>query len=507
MAVFCAASGGIETYPRSEFLTVTSMARVWLRALMAALTAPAAIGCVAQPVRPIVLSAPAPPTESTAFASDAVPVAATNSSPILPNSRTSASNPRPAANVTTNSSSILRTSGVEPAPPVADADQSLNLDKLVELTLAHNPILLRDLAKVESARGQALQAGLYPNPRLDSGNPQVIAGRNSLLSVGVMQDVVTKGKLGLDTAAANEAVRQAELTFKQNRVELLSNVRKQYFAVLTARRRVEVFTELSGIVKSAAETGKKLEKAQESSKIDTLLLTVDAQQVEANRHRAELTYSSERKQLAAVVGLASVEQAEIVGDLSGPKPDFDEELVRRFAANGSTLVQVAQAEISRRRLLLRRAEVEPYPNVTVGAAYQFGVQPGNDQFWLTMTFPIPVWDRNQGNIKSAIADVRDAEMSLRTLQNDQLGKVADILGKYIAARRQVESYERDILPNVRQAQKLSQEGYAKGVFDFARYLQAQRTVVETNLSYLDAIESLWAAASDVAALLQIERLP
>ena len=98
-------------------------------------------------------------------------------------------------------------------------------------------------------------------------------------------------------------------------------------------------------------------------------------------------------------------------------------------------------------------------------------------------------------------------MSLRVLQNDQLSKVADTIGRYLAALQLVEKYERDILGNVKRAQELSQEGYAKGVFEFARYLQAQRTVVETNLNYLDALQSLWSAAADVARLLQLERMP
>ncbi|HEX3152857.1 MAG TPA: TolC family protein [Gemmataceae bacterium] len=386
-------------------------------------------------------------------------------------------------------------------------NQPLSLNDLEQLAQSHNPILQRDQARIESARGQALQAGLYPNPHFDTNNPEVINGKNSLFSVGVMQEIVVKGKLQLDTAAAEEAVRQTELTFDQNRLELLANVRRQYYTVLVARRRLDVLTELSEIVRSAAETGKKLENAQQASKIDTLLLVVDAQTVEASHKKAETTLAAERKQLAAIVGVDGIAMADIAGDLAARRPEFDEALLRRFAASGSTLVRVAEAEIARRRLLLQRAEVEPYPNVTLGPALQFGAQPGNDQFWLTVTFPIPVWDRNQGNILSAVANVRDAELSLRVLQNDQLAKVADTLGKYLSARNLVDKYEADILPNVRQAQKLSAEGYAKGVFDFARYLQAQRTVVETNLTYLEALEALWAAAADLAGLLQLERMP
>jgi outer membrane protein, heavy metal efflux system len=391
-----------------------------------------------------------------------------------------------------------------PAPAI---DSTLDLTKLEALAQAHNPILQRDMAQLESARGKALQAGLYPNPHFDAGNPQTFAGRNSQFGVGITQEIVTKGKLSLDVGAAQESVRHAEITYQQNRLDLLSNVRKQYFTVLIDMRRVEVLTELLRIVRAAEETGRKLQKAGESSSIDTLLLTVDARKVEVDLRQAETNLVADRKQLATVVGVADVEKQDIVGDLAAGRPDFDEELVRKFAVSGSTLVRMAQVEVARRRILLRRAEVEPCPNVTLGPVYTFGIAPGSDSFGLQITFPIPVWDRNQGNVLSAAADIRDAEMSLRVLQNDQLSKVADTIGRHLAARQRVEQYERDILPSVKRAQELSQEGYAKGVFEFARYLQAQRTVVETNLSYLEALQSLWSAAAELAGLLQLEQMP
>src|SRR5262249_47179726 len=151
---------------------------------------------------------------------------------------------------------------------------------------------------------------------------------------------------------------------------------------------------------------------------------------------------------------------------------------------------------------LQRAKVEPYPNPTVGPAHAFGVQPGNDQFWFSISFGIPLWDRNQGNIRSAQANVQAAQQTLRTVQNDQLQQVADTLAHYAAAWQLVDRYERDILPNVRQTMRLAQEGYAKGVFDFARYLQAQRAVTEATLDYLDALEDLWTSAAKITGLLQ-----
>lgn len=397
---------------------------------------------------------------------------------------------------------------VQPVPLAAVPSGPLTLDQLLQLAQANNPILQRDAAKIESARGQVLQAGLYPNPNFDPGNPQTFAGRNTTLAAGISQEIVLNGKLRFDTAAAQQELRQAELTFEQNRLRLFADVRRQYYATLAQQQRAKTLGELRTITEAAADTGKKLEKAGETNRIDTLLLTVDLQQVQANLRQTETNLAGARKQLAAIAGVPGAESADLVGDLTTEcRPDFDEELVRRYSIDGSTLIRVSRSEITRRHILLDRARAERTPNISIGPVYQFGLTPGNNAFGLNLAFPIPIWNRNQGNIRSAVANIRDAEMSLKVEQNEQLQRVADALARYRAARQQVEQYEKEILPNVRQAQKLAQEGYAKGVFDFARYLQAQRTVVESSLSYVEVLESLWAAAADVAGLLQIENLP
>lgn len=394
-------------------------------------------------------------------------------------------------------------------PPALDAANSrrFNLEQLEALAEANSPTLRRDLARVDAARGRALQAGLYPNPNFDPGNPQLFGGRNTTAAFGFSQRIITNGKLRLDTAVAAQEVRAAELTYRQDRYELLTNVRQAYFAILIDRRRVETLTTLLKIAEASARTGLHLEQAAQASRIDTLLLEIDSRQVRADLRRAATDLDARRKRLAAIVAAPEVETADIIGDPTLGRPDFDEEIVRQYAVTASTLIQSARVEITRSRARLERAQAEPVPDFYAGPVYQAGVTPGSEAFGFNLVFPIPVWDRNQGNIRAASAGIVDAEQNLKTVQNDQLQRVADALGRYEGARRLAEEYEREILPRVEEATRRAREAYEQGLFDFPRYLQAQRTAVQTNLSYLEALDALWAAASDLAGLLQLERMP
>ena len=78
----------------------------------------------------------------------------------------------------------------------------LTLEDAVRMALANSPLLQRAEARVEQARGRVIQAGLYPNPRYDGGNPHQLGGLQSLYNTGITQPVVTAGKRQLDVAVS-----------------------------------------------------------------------------------------------------------------------------------------------------------------------------------------------------------------------------------------------------------------------------------------------------------------
>jgi hypothetical protein len=78
--------------------------------------------------------------------------------------------------------------------PAAEPLPKATLADLEDLTDRVNPVLRRDQAMIAAARGNAVQAGLFPNPRFDTNNPQVFNGRQSLYNVGFQQEIPVMGK-------------------------------------------------------------------------------------------------------------------------------------------------------------------------------------------------------------------------------------------------------------------------------------------------------------------------
>jgi cobalt-zinc-cadmium efflux system outer membrane protein len=394
-----------------------------------------------------------------------------------------------------------------PRPVEAAPDAPLSLEDLEELADRVNPTMRRDRAQVEAARGQAVQAGLFPNPQWNTNNPWVINGRQTLLNAGVQQEVPVMGKKNLDRAAATEAVRQAEITYAQNRAALHASIRLQFYLVLADQERVQVFTRLAEIARQSYEAVVGKQKAGDATEIDVRLLLVAAQRADAALRSATAILEGDRKQLEAIVGVPGIIRGPLRGQLSGPYPEFDERELVAYVTRNHTQVEFALSVIRQNRVLLRRAEVEPYPNPTIGPAYQIGVIPGNDQFWLNFTFNVPVWDRNQGNIRAAHANLVSAAESADVSRLNLVNQAENLLSQYRAARAVVERYESGILANANEALRLVQAGYAKGVVDRATLLQAQQNAAQANSDYVDALQNLWTNAAQLSGLLQLERFP
>lgn len=399
----------------------------------------------------------------------------------------------------------------EAAPPAAAAGAAdapkLTLEYLSRLALENHPLLRRDRARIEAAEGQALQAGLYPNPRFDTNNPQVFNGQNTLLNAGFQQEFVVKGKLRLDRAAALRAQQQSELALVQDRYGLLAQVRNQFYQTLAAQYRVDVLNRLLIITDAGVKAAKARVEGTIGDEPEVKLLSIDYDRTRADLENAQRVLEGERKQLASIVGFPGLVNQKVIGSLEARPPEFDEQFMERFATSENAQVQIQKLEVDKNQILLKRAEVEPYPNITLGPAYQYGLNKQGEQYWMTIVFPIPTSDRNQGNIKSARANIRDSVETLGAVQLELLKRLADSFSAHRGALEQAEEYRTRIIPDAREALRLVKSGYDAGLTEFAVFYQAQRTVIDATKEYVDILERVWTTAADLSGILQMDQFP
>ncbi|HWA97005.1 MAG TPA: TolC family protein [Pirellulales bacterium] len=397
---------------------------------------------------------------------------------------------------------------VAPAPAAANP-QGIDLTQATALAEANSPRLRAARAAVDQAYGQMIQAGLYPNPRVDNGNPQfILGGVNSVYNVGLTQTMVTAGKLRLSRAAAGQSVRQEELTLIRTWYDLLTDVRQQFFAVVAAQQRIEILEQLVTILHQSEKTSTDLLGAGRVSETDVLLTRIEREQAQAKMFSQQQQIVGSRRQLAATLGLPSLPIERVDGELNLRITILDQGSVAAEALARNAEVRRAEVDVTRNQVLLSRARAEPVPNIIWQGGYQRTLsEVSPSQGTIGVYLDVPIWDRNQGNIRSASASVRQALAALGITQNEIIAAAANAEARYRAAQAVVENYERGLLPDARRSVELIQKGYEQGLFDILRLLQAQRALVEANLDYITAQLERLDAAAELAGILQLEQFP
>ena len=381
------------------------------------------------------------------------------------------------------------------------------LEEVVFLAQTSNPALREASAKVGVAQGNAVQVGLPPNPTFFTSSPQW-AGSISQYNWVLGQDFVTAGKLGLNRAVAYRSVEQAQLDFTRTRFEVLTNVRRAFYVAAAAQRRTEVLGQLTQVAGRTRDVGKKLLQAGEANSADTTLLDIEHDKAEMAYRNSSATLAAARKQLTATIGVPELDLGSLQFDLTVQLPDYEFEALRQGVVDRNAVAAIAAVEISKTQFELRRAAAEPWPNFNIQAGYQYSVEgPRHDQGFGQFTTTLPLWNRNQGGIQSARANTVRAQAGLQRVENELSQQAAVALGQYLAASERVKIYEQQLLPKSREVFRVNGSLFEQGQTDFLRLLQAQKTLIEVDLGYVEAQEARLTAAATIAGLLQLEQFP
>lgn len=381
-----------------------------------------------------------------------------------------------------------------------------SLEQACDLAEQNSPVLRAATAEIVASRGRTLQSGLYPNPVLEGGSPQWGANQTQFYSM-LTQEIVTKRKLQLNRAAESRTITQAEQRFLRARYDVFTNVRKSFYAALASQRRSEILETMVEISERSRQAALALQRGGEGTVIDTLFLEVELERARVAQDNAVSKMVAHRRQLSAHAGLPGHELPPLVGQLTADLCGYADEQCQRdhLSLHGELMAQ--SAEIDRWRALIRRAEVEPYPNVNVGAGYMHQpLDPSNYALFQT-SIALPIWNRNQGNIVAARANYNKASEEYQKQYNTLVAQLAESIGRLQVAETQTAKYQVEILPRAQRSLELTQKAYQQGQFDVLKLLQAQRVLIEARLQFVAALEDRWQAAAEIAGLTQREQFP
>jgi len=406
------------------------------------------------------------------------------------------------------SESIYVLPGDETGKPIASPETAAQiagwgLAELEQLACQSNPTLIRFSALVASARGLANQAGRMPNPLMGYEGQQIGSkGQAEQHGALLSQDIVRREKRQLDRSVATQEIAQAEQRLAAQQQRVLTDVRGAYYRVLYAQQQIDALEELNAIAQKAVDIAAQLLKAEEVARTDLLQAEVEKQQAELQLANSHFTLQAAWSQLSAVVGQPLPLQP-LAGDFFAATESFEFEPTLAWLISQSPDVLAANARIYQARCYLQRQIVEPRPNLAVQALYNFvdnGIN-GNPDAGLAVSVPLPLWNKNEGNIQSARQETIAAEQMLLQIQLRIKQELAIVMEQYSRAHSQANYLSEQILPRLQQTLDLTRQTYEAGEVNFVALLTVQRTYTQNKLAHLEALAIVRKAEVDLRGML------
>ncbi|MFO0802659.1 MAG: TolC family protein [Gemmataceae bacterium] len=376
------------------------------------------------------------------------------------------------------------------------------------LALASNPTLVQAGANIEDARGRAVQSGLYPNPTVGYNGEQMglrgDAGPGEQQGAFIDQTIVTAGKLRLNRDKFGQEITQMEWEAASQRYRVVNGVRVRYYRLLAMRQQIAVREEFVRIAEDIVTTVEELVNVGQANKPDLLQARIEARQARVGLQNARTLEQSARQQLAAYIGVPQFPDGKLAGDLErgDPLPDYQTSLAHLISATPE--LQIARIEVARNAIALKREQVEPVPNVQLRASTGYNFESNTVTTTANVGLRLPVFDRNQGNIRSATAQLARAEADVGRVELSLQRRLARSYARYQTARASVETYKAGNLPDAREAFTLYKESFEKRRAAYPQMLIAQRNYFQIASEYVEALEQLRRSEVEIQGLLLVD---
>jgi cobalt-zinc-cadmium efflux system outer membrane protein len=392
----------------------------------------------------------------------------------------------------------------------AGAPAGLRIEDFEKVALEKNPAIARAKANIEAARGRARQAGLYPNPMVGITADEVNTGpiiRGGEIGFFVQQDIVLGGKLSKSRSTLEQETARTEAESEGQRLRVLNDVRAAFYQTLAAQRKVDVRTRLMELVKEAVAVSGQLKNVGQADLPDVLQIEVEEQRAELALMQARNELDQRWRQLAAAVGDPAMTPRPLAGDLE-QLPELELEPSLSLLLRDSPQVKVAQADVRRAEAALDRARVEKIPNLDIlgGLRYnrellEVGQRPVGLEGFFDVGVRIPLFDRNQGGVQAARAEVTSAERNVERVQLALRSRLAVAFREYLDAREAAMRYQTAMLPRAQRAYDLYLISFRQMAASYPQALIAQRTLFQLQDEYNDTLAIAWTKATEIRGLL------
>ena len=410
------------------------------------------------------------------------------------------------------------------ADPSADSSFStpsgpITLAEARATAFTRNWDLLAAQADLDLASARKLTAGAFPNPNVSLAVTKIPTdGRtattylgNSLIhrsydSIAAFNQLVEiGGKRAARRESAKAGIAGASARFANVRRQLDLAVTRAYAAVLLADDQVRVLRASANSLRQEADLAQTRFQNGDLSRADRDQIIITSDRFELEARRGEGDARTARIQLEVLLGVTEargeIQPLETLEQLARqPAPTgWDTPAAAAIALRAD--VVAAREEARKAGAELRLQEAQRIPDPTFLIQYEREPPDKLDTVGLGVSFPLPLWNWNRGNIDAARAGRRQAEVRARQSAAEAAAELTVAATDYRTAAERNENYSTRIIPASAAIRQTVRFAYEQGGASLLDLLTAERNDNEVRLAAVSASADLARAVAALKAAL------
>jgi len=399
----------------------------------------------------------------------------------------------------------------------ASGPTRITLDDAIRLSLLHNHALQAMRTTIQQSMAEEITANLRPNPALGLDaqflpifQPDQFSGdyidQQAQFDAGVSY-LFERGKKRqhrLQAARDITAVTRSQVSDTER--QLVFNVGQQFVDVLLAESTL-AFAEqdLDSFQKTVGISNERL-RVGDMSEGDFLKIKLQLLQFQSDVAAATLAKIQSLAALRQLLGFESVpDDYDVQGTLDYQPVHADLTSLKTLGAMNRPDLRAAQQGVTaaESQLALQKANGKMDITGTFNYTHTAGVNTG--AFYYNM--PLPIFDRNQGEIQRAQYAVTQAqELASETVQQVS----TDVIAAYANLQTNdqiIQLYRGGYVDQARQSRDISEYAYQKGAASLLDFLDAERTYRANQLAYRQALASYMLALEQMRQAVGTRNLP
>jgi cobalt-zinc-cadmium efflux system outer membrane protein len=375
---------------------------------------------------------------------------------------------------------------------------SLSLAQALSIARERNPLVAIARERTIAARGIHTQASLLPNPVLTATSenqpfrhlPGFSFATDTDDYVYASQLVELGGKRRLRLTAAQAGIDAAEGQAEIEARQLTASVSSAYWTADAAAQVLDLYRKEAATLARMVEYNGERVHAGASAGADLLRIQLESDRMLASANLASADASRTLIALYAEMGTSEFPSTvAFIDHLNSLEhfeaPSLDTVLQQR----PEMLLAQAQMRQAKTNLSLERASAIPDPDLLFGYKRWsgYGQYSGINSMFFGVKTPLPLFNRNQGKVSSADAELRSAQHKVEAQKIAIKAELAAAESDYLHSRDALEQIMPRMTERAGRNLNMTFEAYRIGGTDLVRYLDAERMRVETQVLYVKAL--------------------